>query len=592
MNRGPVRSNDHISLAKFKSPANKTDANDYPVPTRRDIQYRDYLSINPDSHVDYLLKQMLIADITEGYNMPRLQAPSKASSKTIPSTYSTRSVTNRDKETDVSLTKMAETAGAACQTEETFLLPPPPATELEESDKIISEEQKKDPGAVINALNQIHFLVRNNQRALLSQGSQSETQLTQLNTCINDIKLGIGEAQQKLEEHDRELKSLKDKKASKSDLKSLEQTVASLKKSFDMKFEQSEKERAALASTIYKQKEELQHMSLEIKRLEFDHMELKERVNVLEIANKHLTLTIDNIPEDKKLKPAEAIIQRINTDTAVELSNDLILAAHRVGKFKPKAKQPRQIKFIVRDEKARESILASRGKLKQNTDKTSIWINESYPEEYRRRKAIMRDLVKRINSEGNYKASIESGGIKLDDCVYMPDQFHELPASCHPENVQSVETENKGLAFCGQWIYLSNMYQCQFEYQGTRYHSSEQCFQHHKALAHGKTHKAARILLTKNPFVCKRLGESFSDNKEWIDSREDTLYDILKCKFVQNEGILERLRETGDQKLFEATKSIVWGIGASLKSQETKEETGQGDNVLGKLLEKLRTELK
>lgn len=71
--------------------------------------------------------------------------------------------------------------------------------------------------------------------------------------------------------------------------------------------------------------------------------------------------------------------------------------------------------MTVRDEKARESILACRGKLKPNKDKSFVWRNECYPEDYRCRKVVMRDLVKKINKEGNYKASIKAGGIKLDE---------------------------------------------------------------------------------------------------------------------------------------------------------------------------------
>lgn len=128
-------------------------------------------------------------------------------------------------------------------------------------------------------------------------------------------------------------------------------------------------------------------------------------------------------------------------------------------------------------------------------------------------------------------------------------------------------------------------------YEDTICHSMEQCFQYQKAIAHDKDSKADRILLMRNPFPCKRIGDEIHDNKEWKESREEILY-ICRCKFIQNEDLLDKLIETGDQKLFEATKSIVWGTGTSLKSKETKEEAGQGHNVLGKILERLRTKLK
>lgn len=53
-----------------------------------------------------------------------------------------------------------------------------------------------------------------------------------------------------------------------------------------------------------------------------------------------------------------------------------------------------------------------------------------------------------------------------------------------------------------------------------------------------------------------------------------------------------KLMGTGNLKLFEATTNSVWGTASSLKSKETKEGTGTGENVFGKILEKLRQEFK
>lgn len=567
---------------EYKTDAKSTSltakASKFIAPVRRAIPVRDYLTINPDSHADYILRQTLISNVVESYNMPKLYDTKK---------YDTRSKVNSEKQKQ----QQQQQQRYAENPKLNMASPPVPAT-LEEKDKIITEKQKKDPDAVVNALNQIYFLVKNNQTSLASQESNFEEKFSQLNTRIDTICEGVDTVNQRLGKHDTELKSLKSDKASKSDLKTLERTLASVKLAHENKFVEMEREQASLRSLIHNQERALRHMDLEMRRMAHDLSETNERINVLEINNKHLTLTVENIPEEKNVSPASSFINRLNTDAELELSPDIIKAAHRVGKFRPKAKQPRQIKIIVDGEKARESILACRGKLKPNADKSYVWINESYPEDYRRRKTIMRDLVKRINTQGLYKASIEAGGIKLDDQLYMPDQFHSLPDNCHPEIVQSLDTDKGGLAFAGEWIYLSNMYRCQFEYNEIMFHSVEQCFQYHKALAHGKEAKAERILLTKNPFYCKRTGESIHEKKVWLDSMEDTLYKILMCKFVQNEALLDRLLDTGDQKLYEATRSSIWGIGSNLKAKETKEESGQDDNVTGRLLEKLRAELK
>lgn len=189
-----------------------------------------------------------------------------------------------------------------------------------------------------------------------------------------------------------------------------------------------------------------------------------------------------------------------------------------------------------------------------------------------------------------YKASIEGGALKLDDKIYMAEHFDKLPDNCHLEKVQTVSTENGGLAFAGQWVYLSNMFNTSYEHEGTQFHTSEQCYQYRKALAQNKTLDAENILLTYDPFVCKSLGDSIEESKEWREKRVEVMYGICKCKFVQNEAIYQKLLDTGDLKLYEATSSSVWGTASTLKSKETKEGKGTGENEFGRLLERLRQE--
>lgn len=187
---------------------------------------------------------------------------------------------------------------------------------------------------------------------------------------------------------------------------------------------------------------------------------------------------------------------------------------------------------------------------------------------------MLRDLMKYINGIGMNKASIESGGLKLDGKVYTAEHFNELPDNCHPEKEQSVLTEN--------------MFNTTFEHEGPQFHSSEQCYQYRKAIAHNKIVETEDILLANDPFVCKAIGDAMDENKDWRDTREEVMYAVCKCKFAQNETIYQKLLDTGNLKLFEATSNSVWGMASTLKSKETKECSGTGENVFGKLPEKLR----
>lgn len=135
------------------------------------------------------------------------------------------------------------------------------------------------------------------------------------------------------------------------------------------------------------------------------------------------------------------------------------------------------------------------------------------------------------------------------------------------------------------------MYNTTFDHEGTQFHSSEQCYQYHKALAHNKAVDAENIMLTTDPFVCKSIGDAIDTNKEWQDKQE-VMYSICKCKFVQNERIYLKLLDTGNLKLYEATSNSIWGTASTLKSKETKEGWCTGENVCGKILEKLTQEFR
>lgn len=103
--------------------------------------------------------------------------------------------------------------------------------------------------------------------------------------------------------------------------------------------------------------------------------------------------------------------------------------------------------------------------------------------------------------------------------------------------------------------------------------------------------KAKDIILTNDPFKCKKKGDSIECKEEWKRSCEQTLLAIVRCKFDQNEDLRTKLIGTGDCKLFEATTNHFWGTGTGLRSKATREQTGKGENRFGIILADLRSTL-
>lgn len=135
------------------------------------------------------------------------------------------------------------------------------------------------------------------------------------------------------------------------------------------------------------------------------------------------------------------------------------------------------------------------------------------------------------------------------------------------------------------------MHRAPFVYDGKRYTLAEQCFQVEKAAFHHQWNKANKIILTEDPYKCKKQGNTVETNNEWLGAREAVMKNIVRQKFVQNENLLKNLVDTGKARLYEAVAGgSIWSINSSFYSKATYEETATGPNVLGKILEDLRGE--
>lgn len=209
--------------------------------------------------------------------------------------------------------------------------------------------------------------------------------------------------------------------------------------------------------------------------------------------------------ESKDKDQKDLIIEKLNHDAEVNLAEGDILSAKRTGKV-TKYRKNRPISLLVKDEEACDKVLKACGKLTPEIINTSIWINEEIPQTYRRRKAMLRDLVKMAQAQ-KYKAKIDQGGINLDGKLYLPHQLHNLPEGLQPKDACSKVTDDGGLAFASEWSPFSNPYRTNFTHHGIWFNSVEQCYQYHKANAEGHEDTAELILSLTDPYQCKKEGE-------------------------------------------------------------------------------------
>lgn len=136
------------------------------------------------------------------------------------------------------------------------------------------------------------------------------------------------------------------------------------------------------------------------------------------------------------------------------------------------------------------------------------------------------------------------------------------------------------LEFQGDYRFLSNFLSGEIIYDGVRYANLESAYQAAKCIDADAKLEFKDI----EPGYAKALGRTVTIRPDWDDVRLGVMYDLLKLKF-DNATYGELLLDTNERYISEGNRwgDTFWGV--NLK-------TGEGENNLGKLLMKVRSELK
>lgn len=140
-------------------------------------------------------------------------------------------------------------------------------------------------------------------------------------------------------------------------------------------------------------------------------------------------------------------------------------------------------------------------------------------------------------------------------------------------------------SFRGQYAGFSNFYTCNIVYKGVFYSSAERAFQSAKCdNPIWKEYCADNSNLVGDVKREARFISPLVDN--WDNIRVDVMYEILKFKFSdENPKLKQLLLSTEDTEILEGNtwKDKFWGVDSI---------TLEGQNNLGKILMKIREELK
>jgi N-glycosidase YbiA len=142
---------------------------------------------------------------------------------------------------------------------------------------------------------------------------------------------------------------------------------------------------------------------------------------------------------------------------------------------------------------------------------------------------------------------------------------------------------NDGLAidkFEGQYRYLSNFWAAPVELDGEVYRSVEHAYQAAKTI--DLTYRK-RIHEAYTPNDAKKLGRKVPLRAGWEEMKVSCMAYLVWMKFSTHDELGIKLVATGDAELIEGNwwGDVFWGVCK-----------GQGQNMLGKILMQVRTDLR
>ena len=135
-------------------------------------------------------------------------------------------------------------------------------------------------------------------------------------------------------------------------------------------------------------------------------------------------------------------------------------------------------------------------------------------------------------------------------------------------------------AFRKQYFFLSNFYTCSLEYNGLTFKNVEAAFQAQKCV----DDEQKKAFMGISGADAKSFGRRVKLRSDWENVKVGIMRELVRQKFIQNPELLKCLIDTGEQELVEGNYwgDTFWGV----------DSRRGGKNMLGKILEEVRAELK
>ena len=359
----------------------------------------------------------------------------------------------------------------------------------------------------------------------------------------------------------------------------------------------------AFESNIKNLQQDMSELKLKYKGLDTAYTALQNKCSKRDCYSRRDNLVLRGELEDREEDAVKCVkvackffVEHLNIPENV--ANAMIFVrCHRLGTSKNanghvNRKRPIIVRFHYFHD--RTNVWNQRSQLKD----TPYFITENFSDEVEYNRRIFYPIVSAAKKSDKFdKVYLNYDVLTIDGTQYTIENIAELPAELQPHNF-SYKENNSCVIFGGihsKYNYLSNYYDHEVvdKYRHLSFPSLEHAYQHTKACRFKDTASADAILSARSPADAKRLGSKIKGFKaaNWKNSREEVMTNLLKQKFAPGTPLAEKLKATAGKTLAEAGLSDTYSIGLQLHSKDVFDSTKWKQNLLGKILMKIRDEL-
>ena len=237
---------------------------------------------------------------------------------------------------------------------------------------------------------------------------------------------------------------------------------------------------------------------------------------------------------------------------------------------------------------------------RKNISSNAISMSENFcgATEFNRRKLYPIYRLATKMDKYQRKVSLIEDTLIIDNVRFTVDSLDDLPVDLHPKNLCE-KSDGRCKVFGGlysEFSVFSNWSKAAFTFKNKKFVNLEQGYMYNKAIYNDDETTARKISYITDPRKIKQIGSSLvmHDLDGWNNYKGELMLDLVREKFTQNDDMKEKLLSTGELRLGETGRDLVFSIGLSLTHPDVLninkwKRTG---NKLGSVLEVIRNELR